>query len=80
MALESHEICYRYPPLAEDIGDQTKEFGLAVRPSRAGTKRSRDEMSDEDDGPYAYLSPRQTPMRSSRSHPKRRETDWPAYA
>ena len=41
MPLESHEICYWYPPLAEDIGAQTKEFGLAVRPSRVGTKRSR---------------------------------------
>ena len=80
MALESHDICYWYPPSAEDIGAQTKEFELAVRPSHAGTKRSRDDMSDEDDGSYAYLSPKQTPMRSTRSHAKRRETDWPAYA
>ena len=52
------------PPLAEDIGAETKEFGLAVRPSHAGTKRSRDETSDEDDGSYAYLSPKQTPIDS----------------
>ncbi len=80
MALESHEICYWYPPLAEDIGSQTKEFDLAVRTSHAGTKRSRDEMSSEDDASYAYLSPKQTPKRSTRSHAKRRQTDWPAYA
>lgn len=72
MPLESHEICYWYPPLAEDIGAQTKEFGLAVRPSRVGTKRSRDEMSDDDDGSYAYLSPKQTKLCSNRSHAKRR--------
>ena len=57
VAWESHEICYWYPPLAENIGAQTKEFGLAVRPSHAGTKRRRDRMSDEDDGSYAYLPP-----------------------
>ena len=34
MAWESHEICYWYLPLAENIGAQTKEFGLAVRPSQ----------------------------------------------
>ena len=58
IALESHELYYWYPPLAEDIGPQTKGSGLAVRPSHASTKRSRDETSDEDedDGSYAYLS------------------------
>lgn len=70
MALEIREICYWYPPLAEDIGAETKEFDLAVRPSHAGTKSNRDEMSDEDDGSYAYLSPKQTPMRSTRSRAK----------
>ena len=70
MALESHEICYWYPPLAEDIGAQTKEFGLAVRPSHVGTKSSRDEMSDKDEGSYASLSPKHTPMRLTRSHAK----------
>lgn len=70
MPLKSHEICYWYPPLAEDIG--AKKFGLAVRPSRVGTKRSRDEMSDDDDGSYAYLSPKQTTMCSNQSHAKRR--------
>ena len=72
MALESHEICYWYPPLADDIGTQTKASSLAMRPSHAGTKRSRDEISDEDDGSYAYLSPKKTPMRSTRSHTNRR--------
>ncbi len=58
MALESHKISYWYPPLAEDSVSQTKEFGLAVRTSHAGTKHSRDEMSSEDDGSNAYLSPK----------------------
>ena len=80
MALENHEICYSYPPLAEDIGAQTEEFGLAMRPSHTGTKRSRDEMSDEDDESYAYPSPVKTPMRSTQSHPKRRWTDLRPYA
>lgn len=72
MVLESLEICSSYPPLAEDIGAQTKEFGLAVGPCRTGTKRNRDEISEEDDASYAYLSPTQTPMRSTRSHAKLR--------
>ena len=80
MALESHEIRYSYPPLAEDTGAQIKKFDLTVRPSHAGAKRSRDEISDEDDEPSAYMSPRKTPMRLTRSHSKLHQTDKPAYA
>ena len=69
MALESYEICNSYPPLAEDIGAETENPGLAVRSSHTGTTRSRDEMSDEGDGSYA--SPEQITMRLTRSHTRR---------
>ncbi|CAD6585742.1 MAG: hypothetical protein ASARMPREDX12_002105 [Alectoria sarmentosa] len=86
MALESHEICYWYPPLAEAMRRQTsggqhhdvKGLNLApdvLRPTHAGTKRRKDEASEGDDGSHARPSPRRMAMRSTRSQAKRQRTD-----
>ena len=87
MALESHEICYWYPPLAGATRKQTssvqdpcaQENSLSssgLRHIHTGTKRSRDEASHGEDGSQAYL-PRVTPMpmRSTRTQAKRQRTD-----
>ena len=83
MALENNETCYDYPPLAEDPGAQKKDSGFDVEPSHTGAKRSREESPDEDDEDeqsYANRTPQQIPMRQTRSHTKRHQTDGPACA
>ena len=95
MALESHQIDYWYPPLAAARRSQTCEVqdpGLkANRPTSAelrhahsGVKRSRDEISEEDDGLPVCPSPKRTPMRSTRSKAKnqlkgKEQTDPPSF-
>ena len=81
MALESHEIEYWYPPLTEATRGHTSEIQNAgqkanrptfnaLRHVHAGAKRSRDEMSEEDDDSQAYPSPKRTPTPQTRSKAK----------
>lgn len=81
MALESHEIEYWYPPLAEATRVGTPEVQTpgqnankptfnALEHGHAGAKRSRDEKSEEDDDSQAHSSPKRTPKRRTRSEAK----------
>lgn len=75
MALESHEIDYSYPPLAKATWDQTFEVHndevkatfTASRHTHTGVKRSRDDLSEEEDESYAPPSSERIPIRMTRS-------------